>query len=341
MMDTPPVIPASLDVTFPSSGNASTDPPFFRVKVTLASLGLTQFDSTLSVNAFATGILPRNETALWSSGSVTNAAALTALATQAAKDWYLYQLGKLDIVFAGLAPWTPEGTSDYVEWTQTKDIVSTRVQRGTALPYVAQSPARQSIFTGGDLNSFRRPLVHYTCPVTGQSLHAGFLRDNQILAVPYPVPRTEAIVSIGFRLDTVGPAGSLLRCAIYDSDPVSYDPKNLLFDGGDQVADVTDGGVWHDVVISPSLIMNSGNLYWLCIQGNDTAYAGGGGSGVQFGYVDQVMLYNFRGLGGDGDETAKFWIATPFTYGPYPATFPMGGSTEEGGNAPAVAVIHG
>jgi hypothetical protein len=58
-----------------------------------------------------------------------NESTCVALANQFAQDWYSFQLSAADIVYAGIAPWTPEGLSDSIEWTYRADMVSTRVQR--------------------------------------------------------------------------------------------------------------------------------------------------------------------------------------------------------------------
>lgn len=193
---------------------------------------------------------------------------------------------------------------------------------------------------GGDLNSFRRPNIRYTCPITGQATAGGICRSDEILAIPYNTPVAETIFSIGFCLDTAGQAGSLFRMAIYDTDPLTQDPAGLLFDSGDVACDGVDGGTWHDTTILPAITTVPGSLYYLAIQGNSLAYAGGGPSAAVFRWISQVMLYNFRGLGGDGDGTPKFWLSAPWTYGAYPAAFPVGGIVDEGGNAPIVAVKH-
>lgn len=42
--------------------------------------------------------------------------AFDALATAAAIDWYGWRLADLDVAFPGIAPWTPTGFEDFVEW---------------------------------------------------------------------------------------------------------------------------------------------------------------------------------------------------------------------------------
>lgn len=272
------------------------DPPFFRVNITLASLSLSQFDATYSVNANAVGVLPRSELALWASGSVTNAAALAALATQVAKDWYLYQIGKLDIVFAGLAPWTPEGTSDYVEWTQTNDMVSTRVQRGqggggyagfpTARPLGLKDGSGNTIIeniyylslpdgsytivngvltiTGGlehDINAWKQGSNWYTSNNTGGLNPIFSLNSGYLYGIPVIVTRNRTVNKLGCYIES-GNAGANLKLALYDiTSDSSILPNTALAVTGNIDASANNTMVSADV----SVPVVPGH-YWLLAQ---------------------------------------------------------------------------
>lgn len=305
MTDLSPIIPASVDVVFPSSSNGATDPSHFRVNVTLASLGLSQFDPIHSVNSSAVGILPRNELALWASGSVTNSAALAALAAQVAKDWYLYQLGKLDIVFAGLTNWAPEGTSDYVEWTQTNDIVSTRVQRGSGgggyqfsdnprrgltlvtgitpvienIYYISLPTGSYQIVDGilvlnqglggGDIHTYRTSGGRFTSPVTTAARQDGnALPKNQIYLYPFIVPVTQTFSRLEIYLTNVGSAGAKVQLAVYDTQSATNDtPRNPLVSTADIAIDTGIAGLRGQNV---TFTLSPG-LYYLAANSNNSS----------------------------------------------------------------------
>lgn len=65
-------------------------------------------------------------------GVLQNGTDLQNLTTQFATDWLQYQTGALDVKFAGIKPWAPEGLSDWIEWIyRGGEDQATRVQRPT------------------------------------------------------------------------------------------------------------------------------------------------------------------------------------------------------------------
>lgn len=52
-----------------------------------------------------------------------------ALAAEAARDWYGFQLAPTDQVYAGVVAWTPTAYQDVIEWEYNLDTVRTRVLR--------------------------------------------------------------------------------------------------------------------------------------------------------------------------------------------------------------------
>jgi hypothetical protein len=133
--------PASVTVTFPRpDGTAAAYP------VTLASLGLPEFQG---VTGFPGSAL-LHSTALANAPAGTtppNDAELAALARQLAQDWYRHRVAPHDVLYAGVAPWTPSGFTDVVEWAQTPRQVTTRARRGPWLDH------REEVFHHGSAGS--------------------------------------------------------------------------------------------------------------------------------------------------------------------------------------------
>jgi hypothetical protein len=59
----------------------------------------------------------------------SNLTALTNYATQAATDWYLYQVQDADLQFNGVVDWVPNGVVDLIEIWVTRDRCTTRISR--------------------------------------------------------------------------------------------------------------------------------------------------------------------------------------------------------------------
>jgi hypothetical protein len=85
--------------------------------VTLASLGAAGPAGNTGGIGGLTRTLYSTALATYVGGSLTNDAALTALAAQAAADWYAWQAaGAHDVAFAGVAPWVPTGADGFAEY---------------------------------------------------------------------------------------------------------------------------------------------------------------------------------------------------------------------------------
>lgn len=121
------LVPASLTVTFQRSDFGNLTGQLTPYLVTLESLALPEFRG---IGGFrASKVIRTNTIAYWTSGTVPmNDVQLQALAEQIARDWYRWQLGRLDIEFAGIRPWVPEGLHR-VEWGWQMADVGTRVRR--------------------------------------------------------------------------------------------------------------------------------------------------------------------------------------------------------------------
>jgi hypothetical protein len=102
----------------------------YTVVVSLASLSLPQY-AGITGGAW-TQVLKVTAVAAFTSPSTTpdNNAEVTVLAQQIATDWYLWQLGREDLVLTGICPWQPDGYNDTILWKYHPDQLSTRIQRG-------------------------------------------------------------------------------------------------------------------------------------------------------------------------------------------------------------------
>ena len=142
MSDLAPLAPSSVQVIFGGNGGHQKN-------VTLTSLSLSQYAGV--ENNSGTQIILSS---FFYDG--TNAAALDTAATQIATDFYLWQLAKLDMVFPFLTNWTPEGTSDSIEWCSfgaaddSDTMCSTRVQRANHHTY--SDPVDEDTGGGGGSN---------------------------------------------------------------------------------------------------------------------------------------------------------------------------------------------
>lgn len=68
-----------------------------------------------------------------------NAADCSALAAQAATDWYQWRLADVDVTLPGVEPWIPTAYEDAVEWTyrlgNPEPLIATRIVRGEWMWY--------------------------------------------------------------------------------------------------------------------------------------------------------------------------------------------------------------
>jgi hypothetical protein len=122
------LVPANVTATYPRSDSGVVGTDFTPYTVSLTSLTLTEFRQVTGYNGAK--VFHSNTIAAWTGGgSPTNDAELTALTAQLATDWYRWQLGKLDVKFAAVVPWVPEGLHD-VSWVWSVGELSTHVSRG-------------------------------------------------------------------------------------------------------------------------------------------------------------------------------------------------------------------
>lgn len=130
--DSPGVLPESVTLTAVQVTNGFIDGERYPVVVKLADLNLPEFGPNPTVQVGNSKVFHDGIAAtITTPPDPDNLVDLQALTRQVATDWYRYQISPLDIKFAGIAPWVPEGWSDSIEWLWRKDEVSTRVQRGT------------------------------------------------------------------------------------------------------------------------------------------------------------------------------------------------------------------
>lgn len=118
------IVPASVVVVFgkTTAGVAQADP--YTVTKTLAGLSVSGYGS-------ATGVAGMTATVyadLVYDG--TNSTACNTLATQAATDWYGWQLANVDVTLPGTWEWTPTGAEDHVDWVYRSDNITTSVRQG-------------------------------------------------------------------------------------------------------------------------------------------------------------------------------------------------------------------
>ena len=203
--DMPPLIPAALQVNFPTLDGTA---PLTKT-VTMANCGLsaTLFDPTVSPNA---GTMPIHSIQPYTG---SNDAALTALATQMAFDFYSWQLGKVDAVYAGVVPWVPEGMSDATEWlskglaNDPNAMFSTRPQRGF---YYGTLPVNASVTT-------------VEAVVTG-------IFNDYLLVQPFDVP-TSAGLQIPAQYPVSGAGGLIGVAKPYELQQQPWDGQTVTLNG--------------------------------------------------------------------------------------------------------------
>jgi hypothetical protein len=119
-------LPGTVSVAFPIAANGVVNGAESLSAWTLAALVLPAFGSatgsaaTQQIRLFTPAIITTNPT------TPDNATALTAIAKQAATDWYNWQqLQTSDLAFDHVCAWVPSGTEDSIEWGEKW----TRLQR--------------------------------------------------------------------------------------------------------------------------------------------------------------------------------------------------------------------
>jgi hypothetical protein len=132
------ILPDAVRVVFPRADDGLPDPAPVAVPVTLASLNFPPGAPVGGIGGL-TKTFHSSAVATYSGGSLSNSAALTALATQAATDFYGWQAaGNYDVAYAGVAPWLPTGADGLVEYAHAPDFGSgggilSRFRRDTCL----------------------------------------------------------------------------------------------------------------------------------------------------------------------------------------------------------------
>jgi hypothetical protein len=124
-------VPASVKVQFAQRTSGLYQPDPYTSTKTLSGLALSAYGSATGVSGQVQSLVAE----LAYDG--TNATACGNYATQAATDWYLWQLADLDVTFPGTAEWEPSGWEERTEWKYEADKIVTRVVRGPFQTLVA------------------------------------------------------------------------------------------------------------------------------------------------------------------------------------------------------------
>ncbi len=123
------LVPSAVLVEFPrQDSGVPNDPNPYTVTTTLSSLALPEYHGI--AGHVGTELLTETAIAYYIAGTLQNGTELTALAKQAATDFYRWRLGRQFIRFLGIDPYTLEALSDHVEWLSRGDECSTWVRRG-------------------------------------------------------------------------------------------------------------------------------------------------------------------------------------------------------------------
>lgn len=125
------LVPNTFRVVFPRTLDGIPQDSVYIVDTTLSSLALSQYPVGFTGHS-GVKTVRSSCTAVFTTaggGTPTNDSELNALATQLATDWYIWQLGRSDIVYADIVPYTPTGYADTIEWSYDHDTATTRVQR--------------------------------------------------------------------------------------------------------------------------------------------------------------------------------------------------------------------
>lgn len=124
--DNPPNVPETVTVVFRRSDSGAIVATRHAEEVALADLSLTQygdtegFEGTKTIQSLHIAEYP----------GPSNAAELTALAEQAATDWYLWQLARVNLSIVGYPGWTITGLDDAIELRHEPGQVYTRILHG-------------------------------------------------------------------------------------------------------------------------------------------------------------------------------------------------------------------
>lgn len=147
---------------------------------------------------------------------------------------------------------------------------------------------------------------------------------NTLLTVPLWSGGGGQISEIGFSVAVVGAAGSLSRCGLYDSDPVTLRPRTLLADSGQIDTNASTG---FKNVTGLTVGLQPHKLYYPVFQTNgNPPTISGFASGVSlFGMT--VPLSDLRG-----------WSVAQ-AFGALPATFPGGAALYGGATAVPLVVV--
>jgi hypothetical protein len=125
------LVPQQVTVIFPNVvGGVVPGTEIYSITYTLQNLGLAQFPAPVMGYAGAK-FIRSGEGVNYTSGAANpdNFTNLDNLAKQLATDFYLWQLGKNHIAYAGIVPYVPEAISDIL-WVYRQDQVATKVLRG-------------------------------------------------------------------------------------------------------------------------------------------------------------------------------------------------------------------
>lgn len=125
-----PLAPVDVKVAFPYTDDGVPQSTPHVETITLSSLALTDYPTGFSGHASHSKILHTDCLAVYESASQTanSSTETTNLAKQMATDYYLWQIGRQDVEFAGIVPYDPEGFHD-LEFDYNVDDVTTRVTR--------------------------------------------------------------------------------------------------------------------------------------------------------------------------------------------------------------------
>lgn len=164
----------------------------------------------------------------------------------------------------------------------------------------AKTPNVNVLYTGGS--------------VTGENPAPAAAEPDVIHALPFFPARGGTLDRLGYWLETVGDAGAKVRCAIYEgTSERNIVPANLIVETVELDADFGPGEWKLDTI---SVILDRQKLYWICLLANSQAVM------PIVGAMTSVFYFNIFGFSAT-EFRSKFGIKCPFTYGPFPATFPV------------------
>lgn len=123
--------------------------------------------------------------------------------------------------------------------------------------------------------------------------------------------RDGTLERVGIRLSANGGAGAKLRVGIYDADPTTHTPRNLLVDGGEQVA---DSGAPTFLQTTISIAVTAGQLIW-------RVYLSGTAAPTVSGITTATAATIMRNTSAGG----LMGFSATQAYGALPGTFPTTG----------------